>query len=104
MIGGTPYYMAPEQAAGEAVDHRADLYALGVTFFQLVTGSLPFADGDVSYRHRHEAPPDRREVNLEVPAPLAQLILALMAKDPENRPGSAAVVGASLAKLATQSG
>ena len=43
-------------------------------------------------------------MNLEVPAPLAQLILALMAKDPENRPGSAAVVGASLAKLATRSG
>jgi tetratricopeptide (TPR) repeat protein len=104
VIGGTPYYMAPEQAAGEAVDHRADLYALGVTFFQLVTGSLPFADGDVSYRHRHEAPPDPREVNVEVPAPLAQLILALMSKDPENRPGSAAVVGASLAKLATRSG
>jgi serine/threonine-protein kinase len=103
VVGGTPYYMAPEQAAGETVDHRADLYALGVTFFQLVTGALPFADGDVAHRHRHEDPPDPREVNLEVPIPLARLILAMMAKDPEARPASAAAVGAQLAKFAARS-
>ena len=51
----------------------------GVTLFQLATGELPFADGDVSYRHRHEAPPDPRELEADVPAALAQLILALMA-------------------------
>ena len=53
MIGGTPYYMAPEQAAGEAVDHRTDLYAFGVTLFRLVTGALPFVEGDLAYHHRH---------------------------------------------------
>jgi tetratricopeptide (TPR) repeat protein len=100
VVGGTPYYMAPEQAAGEAVDHRADLYALGVTFFQLLTGSLPFADGDVSYRHRHEAPPDPRELNLEVPEGLAQLVLQLMQKEVGARPESAAAVAARLKELA----
>ena len=99
VIGGTPYYMAPEQAAGQAVDHRADLYALGVTFFQLATGTLPFLDGDVSYRHRHEAPPDPRELALDLPDGLARLILALLAKRPDDRPGSAAEVGEALRQL-----
>ncbi len=99
VVGGTPYYMAPEQASGEGVDHRADLYALGVTLFQLVTGVLPFADGDVAYRHRHEAPPDPREENLDVPEGLAQLVLSLMEKDMGARPESAAVVAARLKEL-----
>jgi serine/threonine-protein kinase len=99
VIGGTPYYMAPEQAAGESVDHRADLYAFGVTLFQLVTGTLPFADGDVSYRHRHEAPPDAREIVADLPERMARLILALMAKRPEERPQSAAEVAEVLKAL-----
>jgi len=102
VIGGTPYYMAPEQAAGQPVDHRADLYALGVTLFQLVTGTLPFADGDVSYRHRHEAPPNPREICADLPEALARLILALMEKRPEDRPASAAAVGEALRALHTE--
>ena len=103
VVGGTPYYMAPEQAAGQQVDHRADLYALGVTFFQLATGSLPFSDGDVSYRHRHEDPPDPRELAVDLPEELARLILWLMAKQPAERPADAGSVGESLrAMLAKQ--
>jgi tRNA A-37 threonylcarbamoyl transferase component Bud32 len=99
VIGGTPYYMAPEQAAGESVDHTADLYALGVTLFQLVTGELPFTDGDVSYRHRHEPPPNPREIVLDLPERLAKLILALMEKRPQDRPSSAAEVGEAMRVL-----
>jgi serine/threonine protein kinase len=99
VIGGTPYYMAPEQARGKGVDHRADLYAFGVTLFQLATGSLPFSDGDVAYRHAHEPAPDPREIDATVPAELAALILRMMAKSPAERPANAAEVGEALRSL-----
>ena len=99
VIGGTPYYMAPEQAAGEAVDHRADLYALGVTLFELSTGVVPFRKGDVIYHHRHTPAPDPRGPAPDLPDPIAELILALMAKDPAERPESASVVGQRLAAV-----
>jgi serine/threonine protein kinase len=96
IVGGTPFYMAPEQAAGQPVDHRADLYAFGVTLFHLVTGRLPFPDGDVTYRHCHEPAPEAREIDMTVPEPLSNLIMDLMAKQPDERPASAADVGAAL--------
>ncbi|MGI9432044.1 MAG: protein kinase domain-containing protein [Myxococcota bacterium] len=102
VIGGTPYYMAPEQSLGEAVDPRADLYSLGVTLFELVTKTLPFPDGDVTYRHRHEAPPDPRTRIETLPASLCELILHLLEKDPEARPASAAEVGARLKRIAEE--
>jgi serine/threonine-protein kinase len=92
VIGGTPYYMAPEQAGGEDVDHRADLYALGVTLYQLATANLPFTEGDISYHHRHTPPPDPREFVPELPGPLAELILQLLEKVPADRTQRAADV------------
>ena len=100
VIGGTPYYMAPEQAAGEAVDHRADLYALGVTLFELATGSVPFRDGDVTYHHRHTPAPDPRTLAPDLPEPFAALILELMSKRADDRPASTADVGARLLAIA----
>jgi tetratricopeptide (TPR) repeat protein len=99
VIGGTPYYMAPEQSLGEAVDHRADLYALGVTFYELLTGRVPFRDGDVAFHHRHTPVPDPRELAPELPAAWAELVLELMAKSPDQRPASAAAVAERLAQL-----
>jgi tetratricopeptide (TPR) repeat protein len=101
VIGGTPFYMAPEQACGDAVDHRADLYAFGVTLFELLVGQVPFREGDVAYHHRHTAPPDPREAGLEVPDGLAELILGLLRKSPEERPESAARVGRELQRIAS---
>jgi len=100
LIGGTPYYMAPEQAAGENVDARADLYALGVTFFELATGSVPFREGDVVYHHRHSPAPDPRERAEGIPDGLAELILHLLVKDPAQRCASAREVAARLAPFA----
>jgi serine/threonine-protein kinase len=100
VIGGTPYYMAPEQGAGESVDHRADLYAFGVTLFELVTGRLPFTDGDVTYHHRHTPAPDPREFAPEVPEALADLIAHMMAKRPDERIDSAEEVRRRLEAIA----
>ena len=96
VVGGTPYYMAPEQAKGEGVDHRADLYAFGVTLFQLVTGALPFHEGDVTYLHAHQPPPDPRELQMDVPPALAELVLSMMAKQPDARPAQATDVAEKL--------
>ena len=86
VVGGTPFYVAPEQIAGDGVDGRADLYALGVTLFELLTGEVPFREGDVTHHHRYTAPPDPRERVEDLPDAMAELILQLMAKRPEDRP------------------
>ncbi|MAI78469.1 MAG: hypothetical protein CL917_05995 [Deltaproteobacteria bacterium] len=89
VITGTPFYMSPEQVMGGAVDRQTDLYSLGVTLFELATGSVPFPNGDVAYHHRHTDPPDPRSLTPDLPAPVAELILNLLEKDPEQRCASA---------------
>jgi tetratricopeptide (TPR) repeat protein len=104
VVGGTPYYMAPEQAKGEGVDHRADIYAFGVTLYQLVTGSLPFTEGDVAYLHTHEPPPDPREIQVDIPAAFAGLVLTMMAKLPDERPDDANAVAEALRSILSDLG
>jgi tetratricopeptide (TPR) repeat protein len=99
LIAGTPFYMAPEQATGNVTDGRTDLYALGVTLFELSTGRLPFYEGDVAEQHRHSEPPDPATLVADYPRELADLIRRLMAKSPEGRPASAALVAEALAEI-----
>jgi serine/threonine protein kinase len=91
--------MAPEQAVGGPVDHRVDIYALGVTLFELLTGAVPFAEGDVAYHHRHTPSPDPRDRCDDLPDPLAELILHMLAKSPDDRCGSAARVAERLQEI-----
>ncbi len=91
-ILGTPAYMPPEQARGEIVDARADLYSLGVILYQLVTGQTPFTGPNiwaVLSALAVDEPAPVREQNPAVPDELAGLIHELLAKKPENRPASA---------------
>lgn len=99
LIGGTPYYMAPEQTLGSDVDHRVDLYSLGVTLFELATGRVPFPDGDAAHHNRHSLPPNPLELAPEIDARLVELILDLLEKDPEQRPPTATDVGRRLTRL-----
>ncbi|MCP5067255.1 MAG: protein kinase, partial [bacterium] len=85
LVSGTPYYMSPEQTLGKNVDHRTDIYSLGVTLFELATGTLPFKEGNVPYHHVHTPPPDPREANPKLPQPLAELISRCLCKDPADR-------------------
>ncbi len=89
LVSGTPFYMSPEQTLGRDVDHRTDLYSLGVTLFELATGQLPFRKGNVPYHHVHTPPPDPREINPRVPEALAKIILRCLEKDPARRYASA---------------
>jgi WD40 repeat protein len=99
-IAGTPHYMAPEQACGEVVDHRADLFSLGSVLYAMCTGRAPFCAGNTMAVLRcvvEEAPPPVRELNADVPDWLAAIITRLHAKRPVERFQSAAEVAELLA-------
>ncbi|WP_447972583.1 protein kinase domain-containing protein [Nitrospira sp. Kam-Ns4a] len=97
---GTPWYMAPEQILGKPVDGRTDLYALGVTLYELLTGRVPFAEGDVAYRHVHEVPLVPGLLNPKVSQPLEALVMKCLEKRPEDRPPTADALNRELQALA----
>ncbi len=103
MAIGTPSYMAPEQCRGKSVDHRADVYALGVVTHEMLTGRRPFqADSgmDVLLMHVSDPPPAMSEVCPDLPKELDAPVLAMLAKKPDRRPKSAGAAVAELARCA----
>jgi serine/threonine-protein kinase len=87
-VFGTPHYMSPEQAAGAPVDHRGDIYAVGVILFELATGRLPFeADNFMAIltQHIYKAPTLPRSLVADVPPELEAIILKCLSKKPEQR-------------------
>ncbi len=101
-IVGTPRYMAPEQCrSSDQVDHRCDIYALGCVLYHLVCGRLPFAGRvvDLLDAHLNQRPTSPRSINAQIPSALENLIVAMLAKHPEDRPQSMAEVEHALRKL-----
>ena len=101
-IMGTPAYMAPEQARGEKVDQRADLFSLGVMLYRMATGKLPFEGPNVMAvlsALANVTPPPVRSRNPNIPEPLSNLIDRLLSKDPAARPASAAEVAAEIRRI-----
>lgn len=101
MIFGTPEYMSPEQAMGKELDHRVDIYALGVIFFEMLTGRVPFV-GDsfmgILAQHMFEPPPRLTAVNpgLQVGPSIERFVERALAKDPAHRFSSCAEMAAAL--------
>jgi serine/threonine-protein kinase len=90
LVCGTPEYMSPEQARGDVLDGRSDLYALGDVLFELLAGCLPFTGNgpaETLLLHLTQPPPDPRELAPErsIPAAFAQIALQALAKSPDGR-------------------
>ena len=104
---GTPAYMAPEQAVGEAVDHRADLYAWGVVAYELLSGAHPFAGksgaSQLIAAHLAETPVSLAVRSPEVPREVAALVMQCLAKNPNDRPAAANTLLERLATVTTPS-
>jgi serine/threonine protein kinase len=96
---GTPHYMSPEQAAGRPVDHRADIYAMGVILFECATGQKPFVAEslfDLLRKHVEEPPPSPRSLRADIDANLENLILCALAKTPDQRFATAQAMSMAL--------
>lgn len=104
---GTLRTMSPEQAGGEEVDARSDLYSLGVLLYEMLTGRSPFQGGSPLQIHRRvltERPVPPRLLRPELPAELSNLVESLLEKDPSKRPQSAAEVAEALERIGTAGG
>lgn len=82
---GTPAYMSPEQIQGHEVDHRTDIYSLGIALFEVFTGELPFKEGNFGYHHVNTPPPVPKEINPAIPASISRVILRCLEKDRDQR-------------------
>jgi serine/threonine-protein kinase len=85
---GTPVYMSPEQARGLKIDHRSDIYSLGLVLYEMLTGQTAFKGGYEAIVHQQifQTPPPPRQLDVTLPRALDALVMRMIAKDPEERP------------------
>ncbi len=103
VLEGTIAYLSPEQTGrmNRDIDYRTDFYSLGVTFYEMLTGRLPFESGDpleVIHGHIARTPPSPRDLRPEIPPPLSDMVMKLMAKAAEERYQSALGLKADLSR------
>ncbi len=106
-VFGTPEYMAPEQAEGDTLDGRTDLYALGCVLYEMLTGDVPFtAPGFVALLTKQVSdipePPRARRPDLDIPEGLAQIVLRCLQKKPDERYATATELAEALAPFAAR--
>jgi serine/threonine protein kinase/DNA-binding CsgD family transcriptional regulator len=95
MVIGTPAYLSPEQAQGLKLDHRTDIYSLGIVLYEMATGQLPFNADDIGallLQQVKQSPPPPRIVNSDIPPALEAAILKTLEKNPDRRYQSAAAL------------
>ncbi len=104
-LGGTPFYMSPEQAAGKPLDHRSDIFSLGVILYELLTLRKPFSAArpqEVCEQILHHTPPLPRELRPDVPHELELVVARALAKDPNKRYQSAYALAKDLGRYAAK--
>lgn len=91
---GTPVYMSPEQAKGQRIDHKSDIYSLGVVFYEALCGQPPFQGAYEAVIHQQitQMPTPPKQVNPEIPQALSDLIYRMLDKDSDKRPGLESVL------------
>lgn len=98
-IVGTPAYMSPEQASGKKIDHRSDLFSLGVVIYEMITGRKPFSGQNYSsiiHEIMTVVPPKPFEANPLIPREISAIIEKMLNKDPEQRPQNAGEISADI--------
>ena len=104
MLLGTPEYMAPEMLNGEPIDHRTDIYALGIVLFQMLSGQVPFKGNTpfaVATKHLQEPPPSLHQLNPAIPPAVDSIIQKALAKKREGRYASAGAMAQALRNAIT---
>ncbi len=92
-VRGTPAYMSPEQIMGGELGPPADMYQFGVTLYEIVTGRLPFTEGNMGFAHVHQEPPPVGSFAPDLSADVSRIIDRCLAKEPASRPSAEELVG-----------